>query len=761
MTQGQIRAVRELERLKAADPDIFQAAEPKLIEESLEVPISLRLGLMETRSGGLDLREREDFVLFIPPDFPFDRPSLAVTHDRFAGFPHVTWTHWLCLYQSTLEWNPADGLFGFFDRLKLWLGKAAINEMDPVEGALEPPHHIVDSTQLPFLIRSNAPVEAGLPWIGLAELEKHTNRIELVGWNDLSTPWPENRQPALAIFLPKALPMEFPRYGKEFFAELAKQGFQKEDILSRATIAAVLTPENAPAYLLLGVPMRRSSEGVSKHHIAVWSIDPKYATNLREAASSKADSTELASIKNKINDLIYQIFENSTLQWCRVLEERSEIIVRRDAKTPMAWFANKSVLILGCGALGSWSSEIIARANPKQLDFVDNAIVKPGILARQNFTLEEIGSSKAKALAKRTQQLTSGTTVQAFYKEAHSFISDNPDRMQNYDLILDCTASSIFQMKLERDWNQLGSFKANVISFIIDAKARQCLAIVLPPRARGGIWSAFVQLKQEICRDQNQKEIAASFYSEGAAKELFQPEPGCSELTFAGSASDMLNLVSTGLNIAVHQIAVANAPTGVAFSSHKFDGRPGSLKVARLTKSEERVVDKYRVRITPNVYREIKAWVRQNNRVRPSSHETGGLLWGLWDDAVETIWIFDASGPPKDSIHSPGHFVCGSAGTELEHARRTKQSYGNTGFIGFWHTHPDMPSQQSIIDIAGMASLVASVGENQKRALMFIFGREGNTPTAGLYIYESHLIQRKSDFISVGQAQFELETPMV
>ncbi len=256
MTPGQQKAIHELERLHAVDPNGFEfVTSPQVANDRLVAVISIRLGPMEIRNGGLDLREREDFILIVTPDFPFEPPFLKVTHNRFAGFPHVIWSKQLCLYQSKLEWNPADGLYGFFDRLKLWLGKAAINDMDPVEGPLEPPHYITDFSQVPFVIRSNCPAEAGESWYGLAELEKKVNRIDLVGWNDLSGDWPEGRDPALAMVLPEALPMEFPKVGKDFFVELAKQNMDKQKILENLRRAARLTPENEPSYLVLAIPM--------------------------------------------------------------------------------------------------------------------------------------------------------------------------------------------------------------------------------------------------------------------------------------------------------------------------------------------------------------------------------------------------------------------------------------------------------------------------------------------------------------------------
>src|SRR5260370_16886328 len=134
---------------------------------------------MEAKEGGINLREREDFVLIVPPEFPFDYPALRVLHERFGGFPHVVWSNTICLYQSKAEWNPADGLYGFFERLRVWLGKAAIKEMGPVEGPLEPPHHITDFSHVPFPLPTHSPAPPRTPSLFFAEFEKLSNSIPL------------------------------------------------------------------------------------------------------------------------------------------------------------------------------------------------------------------------------------------------------------------------------------------------------------------------------------------------------------------------------------------------------------------------------------------------------------------------------------------------------------------------------------------------------------------------------------------------------
>ncbi len=762
MTSGQQRALRELQRMHAVDPDGFDiVGEHQLLSGRLVVRVSIRLGLIDAVEGGLELREREEFVVHVAPDFPFVYPWLTVEHDRFAGFPHVVWVHTICLYPGAADWNPRDGLYGFFEKLRQWLWKAAINDMDPVDAPLEPPHHLTDFSQVPFVVRANAPVQPGQSWVGFAQLQRFANRIELEGWTDSVEGWPEEKEPALAIMLPKPLPMEFPRKGADFFRELARQEIDRDRVIRILACAAMLTAQDKPIHLILGLPMRRAADGTPRLHIAVWTTSAALAEGLRLTLVKEGDMSSLAECRKELADIIAAMLSEDDICWCQVLEDRQEVVVRRDQSSAAAWFRGKRVLLLGCGALGSWIGEILVRAGAGAVHLVDNAIVKPGLLARQNFRLKDIGANKAQALAQRLRLLSAATQCEAFPREAHAFIFEDRDRFRGYDVVIDCTASSLCQMKVERDWALFERSTPRMLSIGIDGRARRCLAVTLPANAVGGVWDGYLQLKRRLCIANTNRDIIDSFYSERAGRDLLQPEPGCSDPTFCGSTADVASLAACALNMAVPHLDGSGSPWGIAFSTPLTSTSRGTADMIELANLDEVRVGQYRVRLVRNVHREARGWVQQNNRIRSSGHETGGLLWGLWDDAVEIIWVFDASGPPADSSHDPGHFVCGVAGTVEEHKRRFALTRGVCGFVGMWHTHPDMRSEQSATDIAAMASVVTGMGHNQRRALMLIYGRTNAQPTAGFYVYESRERAGANELISVGITQAPLESAVV
>jgi hypothetical protein len=56
---------------------------------------------------GVRVRGRERFRITVPAAFPFQPPSVRVSHRHWQGSPHVQWGDTLCLYAApSVEWNP-------------------------------------------------------------------------------------------------------------------------------------------------------------------------------------------------------------------------------------------------------------------------------------------------------------------------------------------------------------------------------------------------------------------------------------------------------------------------------------------------------------------------------------------------------------------------------------------------------------------------------------------------------------------------------
>lgn len=759
MTPGQHRALDEFARLCANSEGAIEFVSKEVSAgDNIELCFTLLIGNRDRAPGGLNLREREDFLLYVPPEYPFAKPNLATPHKRFAGFPHVTWSRWICLYQSALEWVPTDGLFGFFERLDQWLSSAAKNDMDPPEGPLEPPHYFHSASAPPIVVTADSPVQAGESWLGLAELSLRENYVELTGWHDLAEAPGGDAHVALVVIVDAPLPMEFPRKGSEFFAELDHIGVDEDKLLGLLSLAASVTKDGEPLHLVLGTPMRRAADGTPLVHFAAWFLSATCAKCLRLAQPEATDTDAILEIRDELRHDILGILRDHDLTWCRILEDRSEVVTRRDSNTPVAWFAGKRVLVLGCGALGSWAAEIVARSLAHSIHLVDNGQVSPGLLARQNYERTDIASWKSVALANRLDAVAGKPISTAHSVDAWTFLREHSDELNDYDVVIDCTASQIFQMKLERDWQLLSKELPPFVSFLIDSTARHGLFVVIPPSSQTGIWDAYIKLKYHLCTTVPNAELLDVFYGESSTTALFQPEPGCSDPTFRGSMADIISNVGSLLNVVAEHLSSDPVPAGGIVSQPSRPETDASVVPYCLPEYLLLVNGPYRICILKKVWHEMRGWINQSSRIRHPSHETGGLIWGHWDDTTGVIWVFDASGPPPDSIHDAAHFRCGVKGTAAEHNARFEKSRGTSGFIGMWHSHPKMPSVQSDIDKAGMALLVSAAGHNQRRALMVIIGTAPPHTTAGVYAYESPPLGVFADALQTASIQVSLKS---
>ena len=74
-----------------------------------------------------------------------------------------------------------------------------------------------------------------------------------------------------------------------------------------------------------------------------------------------------------------------------------------------------SAAVAGCGGLGGWITEILARAGVGRLILIDGDVFDENNLNRQLYATEEnIGEPKAAAAAERVRQVNSGVTAEYY-----------------------------------------------------------------------------------------------------------------------------------------------------------------------------------------------------------------------------------------------------------------------------------------------------------------------------------------------------------
>nr|CEL19305.1 Sulfur carrier protein adenylyltransferase ThiF [Kibdelosporangium sp. MJ126-NF4]CTQ94896.1 Sulfur carrier protein adenylyltransferase ThiF [Kibdelosporangium sp. MJ126-NF4] len=534
----------------------------------VQAPIRLTLTELERQPGGLPLGDHEDFVLWISPS-PFSPPLVEVEHNRFVGFPHVLHGRSLCIYlDPAREWNPRDGMGSALDRLYNWLADAAANRFDP-------------DTSLFHAVGGVSYGSSGLPTIVVREhtagvvaqsgyLTRRTNHRRDLHFTRTDTE--QIQIPVIGLVMPLPLGIghtftevlarlddpladrwqnSFPKHPPQapgFLTALAASASRMPDGSAQMFILTVPHPTGGPPYLLAGRLPAEVADQLRRH--------------VRQRHSHLIDVSPTA-------------FDPETpVEWCPVSDERDSVTTRRDAARPVNAFHGKTVHLWGCGGLGSWIAEFVARAGAHRLILCDPGTITGGLLVRQNFTELDIGNSKATALRDRILALRDDIEV-----DVHTGATpdDLTTTFANADVIIDATISHAIGQFLDGlttiDNRPLHAQVAT------DVKSGTLGILTISP-------SGTPTGANEIDRRVGQKvlqngslEPFHTFWTDTPAEDELIPTRGCSVPTFHGSAADMAAVAATltsllGTHLAAaepvsgtHLVALPHSPVG---PSHTF-----------------------------------------------------------------------------------------------------------------------------------------------------------------------------------------------
>ena len=748
MSEGQAIALKQLERLARVENSSFRIDNVEAIEkpnDPLLIDVSIDCSSYQREPGGLDLHDRESVRISVHSDFPFRVPRVDTLHSRFLGFPHVQWGRHLCLYISPeTQWLPSRGMIGFVEQLDEWFRKSAINELDAPEEPMHPPIAYPVATTTVW-VNADTPSVNSWPWFGAAVLNtRKPGLLEIIRWEEMHTS-PQLIMYAPVILLNFQLPFEYPNTVCQLLDHLKKGGVDYSRVIVHLMLAAVRLPVNHALYVIIGTPSRGITGDYSRRlqHLQAWEIEPVNVDTLRDLATTCdimkqfgdiTTSTEFQTLfTSVINDLTTWQF-SSRVRWCSVMENRPEIVIRRDEGTAMDWFSGKTVALWGCGALGGVVAECLARSNAKALRLYDNGIVNPGILVRQNFIEDDINDYKTHALRRRLLAINPGIEVSVHVVDLISTTFSDMQWQHDVDVVIDATASLRVRSKLEF---LLKSEQLNipVAAMMISAAAQHGAMVLTRPGYSGGPFDVYQRLGLATMNRYWLKDWTDAFWTPKGHEQLRQPEPGCSDPTFVGSYSDVAGLAVRMLN----QVAIELASVNDQASGYLIAQNVGHKLDQNFTFEPDILVTDggMQFRVATAVWRDVKGWIRSGARERSPEHETGGLLFGQIDEPLGICWISNVSGPPRDSKFSPEGFVCGIDGISAVCDEYRERSRGTIQYVGTWHSHPVSPASPSNTDFAGVASIFASAPNQGAFQLMMIVGNSSKTnPEIGIYAFE-------------------------
>ena len=130
--------------------------------------------------------------------------------------------------------------------------------------------------------------------------------------------------------------------------------------------------------------------------------------------------------------------QDATIEWCPMSDERPQVTTRRDETRPVNGLRGKTVQVWGCGGLGSWIAEFIARAGAAEITVCDHGSVSGGLLVRQNYGEDDIGTNKAEALGRRLEAIRDDLSVVVETGPKPR----SPESILSADLLVDATVSN-------------------------------------------------------------------------------------------------------------------------------------------------------------------------------------------------------------------------------------------------------------------------------------------------------------------------------
>ena len=750
LSQGQKLATLQITDIATSSNGALEVIELAAESKSkgfIWVHLSLETKAYRTKNG-LAFRDREGISLHIHQDFPFKKPEIYFKHKRFIGTPHIQWGSYICLYQSEeTEYDPSDGIFGFFNRVEEWMRAAGKGELDPDDAALHPPVAYTTSPTT-FVIRADTPTRISSDgiWIGRADLRKlRDDRFDLVGWTKLED-WDhvDSGHPvAAAILFDSPLAAEFPTKVNDLIKLVESAELSFRLLYSLLKIISFTDSEEDPAYFVLGAPMRRKGAGESlKPHLTVWEIGPATLKTLRDLVRSKGDS-EAARDK-----LVAWMVEADVL-WCKVLEDRPEIVNRRDGGTLLATLSGKRVLLLGCGALGSAVAEMVVRSSAAKLHLADYGIVKPGILVRQRFVDSDIGLKKANALLVHLREIGLECELTADTGNLANQALSRFD-LGMWDLVIDTTASASVAHRIEEEL-KVQHLLIPLLSMSVSAAAENGSVLVKMPDYSGGPHHIARQAKLDAFAKDAGHTLVKAFWPERETIKVFQPEPGCSAPTFIGSAADIdfhaAGLLNIGLS-RIESLPSDSASMDLLASPWLPAEDDKRHRLSYTFKGYARHCEQnhgYAVLRSEIAALDMTAELKRIARTRSNQIETGGLIFGEIDDAHQVIWVDSVSGPPPDSVASETQFLCGTAGTKELNAFKSVASRNSSRFIGIWHTHPISRGQPSQDDLRAMLELLHFQQYSPRQVVMLIVGYAATRREENYYLY------RRNEFVLIAR----------
>ena len=356
-----------------------------------------------------------------------------------------------------------------------------------------------------------------------------------------------------------------------------------------------------------------------------------------------------------------------------------------------------SLIIAGCGALGSKIAMHLVRAGINNILFSDSDTMSEHNLSRHVLFDESVSMNKAYEMERVTNLMYyhEKFKAEASRKGIKSILEDvdvMSKRKPNY--LLDFTASRVVNNQLVNIEN-----RPTAISAAIYDNGRFGLLLCEGngdgARLDDIMATFFAQYKTDafvsnyLMREKGLSEEPATLLNVGL---------GCNSETFI-LADDVISLYASAMSITIKDVFAGKYPDGGCWM-YKCDD-DGSLKVHKIEVPPYYCYDAktWKVRMSEQAFKDI---VEQAEAA--GTYETGGYLLGQCNLKTNTIHVIDTIEAPEDTIHRGDYLVLGKKGIKKKLSKVERRSGATFGYVGEWHSHPNGPNEFSATDFEEFAN---------------------------------------------------------
>jgi integrative and conjugative element protein (TIGR02256 family) len=375
--------------------------------------------------------------------------------------------------------------------------------------------------------------------------------------------------------------------------------------------------------------------------------------------------------------------------------------------------ANKKILIIGTGAIGSTLAEILTRGGVRKIDLADNETIEPGNICRSSFGFTDIGFPKIGVLKEKLELISPYIEVGVLISlEAIDINSSTGketfEKLKSYEIIFDCTANNeIIQMLTDFD------LPNTVIYLSISDKAKEMIC---------------------VCNLDNRNMIERRnqmLYSFGNYREAeFREGTGCWHPTFEASYFDINQLLNYTIRKLNFSYRLNIDPK--SFYSYFTGDLIASSEDIKYIQPELNL----KLTIESDCFKEIEEISRYN-----FPNEFGGILIGSYLNDYKDL-VISGIICSDDFRNSPMTFTPDHINLNVKLKELYKKFDGKIEYLGDWHSHPNGNNQFSMDDFKSIQDIAKSENVRTHNPILLIAAYGIDYFEPGFYVYNNKRLHK-------------------